>query len=163
MPKLKNSNEDFSFFDGVNEDSDQYVDRSIEISERILSLIAQRETSQKELAKKLNKSQSEISKWLSGVHNFTVKTIAKLEVALGEPIILPVGGTDYNKTCMNASKGIWITSDPSIYDNKVFLNYGTHIIANECPMMKATPIHLVKTKGRNHKDSSYEIYFETTK
>jgi len=36
---------------------------------------------------KLNKSNAEISKWLSGQHNLTVKSIAKIEEALGEEII----------------------------------------------------------------------------
>lgn len=35
----------------------------------------------------MDKKPSEINKWLKGNHNFTLKTIAKLEAELGEPII----------------------------------------------------------------------------
>jgi hypothetical protein len=35
----------------------------------------------------LDKKASEISKWLTGTHTFITKTIAKIEVALGEDII----------------------------------------------------------------------------
>lgn len=37
---------------------------------------------QKDLAKQLHKRESEISKWLTGRHNFTMQTIAKIETAL---------------------------------------------------------------------------------
>lgn len=46
------------------------------------------EMSQRELAQKLGKKESEISKWLSGSHNFTLKTIAKIEEVFGKKIIL---------------------------------------------------------------------------
>ena len=42
---------------------------------------------QSDLAKAMNKRESEISKWLGGGHNFTIATIAKIEVALGEDIL----------------------------------------------------------------------------
>jgi hypothetical protein len=35
----------------------------------------------------MSKRESEISKWLGGGHNFTIATIAKIEVALGEDIL----------------------------------------------------------------------------
>jgi transcriptional regulator with XRE-family HTH domain len=42
---------------------------------------------QKSLADKLEKKPSEIHKWLSGEHNFTLRSIAKLEAELGETIL----------------------------------------------------------------------------
>jgi transcriptional regulator with XRE-family HTH domain len=35
----------------------------------------------------MKKRPSEINKWLKGNHNLTLKTLAKLEAELGEPII----------------------------------------------------------------------------
>jgi transcriptional regulator with XRE-family HTH domain len=35
----------------------------------------------------MGKKPSEISKWLNGEHNFTLRSLAKLEAELGEPII----------------------------------------------------------------------------
>jgi hypothetical protein len=35
----------------------------------------------------LNKNESEVSKWLTGTHNFTLRSISKIESALGEKII----------------------------------------------------------------------------
>ena len=42
---------------------------------------------QKDLARRLHKRESEISKWLTGRHNFTIQTIAKVETALGCKLI----------------------------------------------------------------------------
>jgi methylmalonyl-CoA mutase cobalamin-binding domain/chain len=46
---------------------------------------------QKELAARMGKTEAEVSRWLNELHNLTVKSIAKLEVALGEDIILTPG------------------------------------------------------------------------
>ena len=61
----------------------QYTDIVI----RINQLMQARGYTQKHLAEKMNKKPSEINKWLKGNHNLTLKTLAKLEAELGEPII----------------------------------------------------------------------------
>ena len=43
---------------------------------------------QKELAQAINKSPAEISKWVSGLHNLTLKSIVKLEMALETHLIM---------------------------------------------------------------------------
>jgi len=50
--------------------------------------------SQKELASKLGKRESEVSKWLSGEHNLTVKSLLKMEAVLGKPIVRVVNKID---------------------------------------------------------------------
>ena len=40
-----------------------------------------------DLARMLDKKPSEISKWLTGSHTFTTKTITKIETVLGDDII----------------------------------------------------------------------------
>ncbi len=54
---------------------------------RISELLKQEGITQKELAEKMNKMPSEISKWLNGDHNFTLKSLAKLEAELGAPLL----------------------------------------------------------------------------
>ncbi len=61
----------------------QYTDIVVRINE----ILQQKGYTQKELAERMNKRPSEINKWLKGNHNLTLKTIAKLEAELGEPII----------------------------------------------------------------------------
>ena len=53
------------------------------IAERISEILKSKGLTQKEFAGQLNKRESEISKWLTGRHNFTMQTIAKIETALG--------------------------------------------------------------------------------
>ncbi len=58
-----------------------------DIISRINEVLREKGWSQKKLAEKLDKRPSEISKWLSGEHNFTLKSLAKLEAELGEEIL----------------------------------------------------------------------------
>jgi len=64
-----------------------FVRKNLEISEQVYALLKERGWSQKELAARLGKSESEVSKLLSGLHNLTLKSIAKLEAELGSDII----------------------------------------------------------------------------
>lgn len=54
---------------------------------RIHEVLKAKGISQKSLAEGMNKKPSEISKWLNGEHNFTLRSIAKLEAELGEKLI----------------------------------------------------------------------------
>ena len=42
---------------------------------------------QKLLADKMGKSEAEISKLLSGIQNYTTKTLIKFQIAFGEPVV----------------------------------------------------------------------------
>lgn len=64
-----------------------FVKKTLDIIEQIYNLLDQKGWSQKQLALSLNKSESEISKWLSGTHNLTMQTIAKMEAAIAGDII----------------------------------------------------------------------------
>ncbi len=63
------------------------VDLSFEISDRIDNLMRQRGLSKKQFADALGRRPSEITKWLSGQHNFTIATLAMLSSFFGQPII----------------------------------------------------------------------------
>jgi transcriptional regulator with XRE-family HTH domain len=64
-----------------------FVRQYTDIVVRINHLMQTKGYTQKFLAQKMNKKPSEINKWLKGNHNLTLKTLAKLEAELGEPII----------------------------------------------------------------------------
>ncbi len=66
------------------------VDLSIDIADQVRHLLKYGNNikTQKKLAEILNKEESEISKWLSGLHNLTIDSIAKLTAALDHDIIL---------------------------------------------------------------------------
>src|SRR6056297_3729212 len=71
----------------ISKDVDLYVNQSFDIVDRIHEILAKQGKEQKDLARELGKKESEISKWMSGTHNFTIKTLAKIEAVLDEPII----------------------------------------------------------------------------
>jgi transcriptional regulator with XRE-family HTH domain len=64
------------------------VDISLAIADRIYEiLVTKKGKDQKYLAEFMGKHESEVCKWLSGTHNFTLQTIARIETALGENIL----------------------------------------------------------------------------
>ena len=69
------------------------INLSFAISNKIDSLMRERGLSKKQFADQLGKRPSEITRWLSGQHNFTISTLAMLSSFFGQPIIT-VG---YNK------------------------------------------------------------------
>lgn len=71
----------------VSPETEARIRLSVEIVERISQLMQQKNMNQNDLARALGKTPSEISKWLSGTHNFTLKSIQKLEAFLGKPIL----------------------------------------------------------------------------
>jgi predicted transcriptional regulator len=60
------------------------LDLSFAIADKIDAIIKEKGMTQKEFAKKMNKTEAEVSRWLSGTHNFTLKTIAKITNVLGD-------------------------------------------------------------------------------
>lgn len=63
------------------------ADYQFNIADRIAALMKERGLNQKQLANAIGHRPSEISKWLSGEHNFTLKTIAMLTHFFGKPLI----------------------------------------------------------------------------
>lgn len=63
------------------------VEKNMAIADRIKDILDAKSLKPVHLAEMLGKDKSEISKWLTGQHNFTTKTIVKIEAALAEEII----------------------------------------------------------------------------
>lgn len=63
--------------------ADKYADLIVLINQ----ILKEKQYNQKKLAEKLEKRPSEINRWLTGEHNFTLRSIAKLEAELGESLI----------------------------------------------------------------------------
>lgn len=63
------------------------VEKNLAIANKIHEILKNRGLKPADLARLLDKKPSEISKWLTGTHTFTTKTITKIETVLGEDII----------------------------------------------------------------------------
>lgn len=70
-----------------NPEIERLVKRNLAISNKVRTILEERNLSDGDFAKMLNKTASEISKWLSGTHNLTQKSIIKMELALGVQLI----------------------------------------------------------------------------
>ncbi|MBO4488666.1 MAG: helix-turn-helix transcriptional regulator [Bacteroidales bacterium] len=63
------------------------MEMSVKIANRIYEIMEEKGLSQKDLARLLGKTETEVSRWLSGTHNMTMATIAKISEALDTDII----------------------------------------------------------------------------
>lgn len=67
---------------------------SFAISNRLDSLMRKKGLNKKRFAEALGKRPNEITRWLSGEHNFTISTLAMLSTFFEQPIItVKDGGT----------------------------------------------------------------------
>ena len=64
------------------------MELSVAIANRIYDILEEKDMSQKEFARLMGKTETEVSRWLSGTHNLTLATLCKISVALGEDIII---------------------------------------------------------------------------
>lgn len=71
----------------VPQDTITEFDLSFAIATEIENLMRERGLSKKQFADALGRKPSEVSKWLSGQHNFTIRTLTMLSNFFGTPII----------------------------------------------------------------------------
>lgn len=60
---------------------------SFAISDKIADALEKKGMTQKMFAKQIGKTETEVSRWLSGTHNFTLRTIARISYVLGIDMI----------------------------------------------------------------------------
>ena len=70
-----------------NPEIKKQVDMQVGVANRIYEILEERNMSQKDLARLLGKTENEVSRWLSGTHNITFATLAKITCALETDII----------------------------------------------------------------------------
>lgn len=63
------------------------VDLQVMIANRIYDLLKQKGMTQKDLAQRLGKTETEVSRWLCGTHNITIATLAKVACVLDDDLI----------------------------------------------------------------------------
>lgn len=73
--------------DETPEDLKTQLRFSDSIAEKLVGMLKSKGMSQRDLAKNTGKTEAEVSRWLGGTHNFTLRTLAKISVVLGEDLI----------------------------------------------------------------------------
>lgn len=71
----------------VPDEIKEEINITFTISNKIDELMRERELSKKQFADQIGRRPSEIIRWLSGQHNFTVSTLAMLSAFFGKSII----------------------------------------------------------------------------
>ena len=73
--------------DKIPADSRRESELSYAIARRINEIMLRKGWSQADLSKAVGRPPAVVSRWMSGTQNFTLRTIALLEIALGERIL----------------------------------------------------------------------------
>ena len=94
-----------------NPEIDRFIERNLEITQEVCAVLKTRGINKKEFSKMLGKSPSEITKWLSGLHNLTLKSITKMEVTLGINLMNPEPKYIYLGKVDGGSKDLAIAID----------------------------------------------------
>ena len=71
------------------------MELSVAIANRIYDILEARGMSQKDFAQLMGKTETEVSRWLSGTHNLTMATICKISAALDAPVVEVYRSHDY--------------------------------------------------------------------
>ena len=71
----------------ISEEVKREMELSFAISEKIDLILKTRGLTQKQFAKMVGKTEPEVCRWLSGRHNFTIRTLAKISIALETDIV----------------------------------------------------------------------------
>lgn len=73
----------------ISPETKKQIDLQVGVANRIYEILEERDMTQKEFARLMGKTENEVSRWLSGTHNMTFATIAKISCALDEDIVKP--------------------------------------------------------------------------
>lgn len=91
---MKNNNETKIYspilkeaLDSITPQERAIFDLNFSISEKIYQVLQEKGMTKRDLARLTGKKESEVSRWFAFGHNFTCKTIALIQLALGVPII----------------------------------------------------------------------------
>ena len=79
----------------ISPETKMQIELSVAIANRIYDILEKEGLSQKDFARMMGKTETEVSRWLSGTHNLTLATLCKISAALGESIIEVSGHKTY--------------------------------------------------------------------
>jgi transcriptional regulator with XRE-family HTH domain len=68
--------------DNGNPEVSRLVKRNLAIADRVSHILKEKNINRSTFAEMLGKKPSEITKWLSGTHNLTMKSVGKMEAVL---------------------------------------------------------------------------------
>jgi len=88
-----------------NSEINQFIDKNLDIVDKVHAVLKERNLSKADFAKLLGKKPSEVSRWLTGMHNLTLKSIVKMEIALDIDLIYTAPEVKYQYVNMGIIEG----------------------------------------------------------
>ena len=77
---------------GITPEMKMQMELSVAIANRIYRILEEKGLSQKDFARMMGKTETEVSRWLSGTHNLTLATLCKISTALEADVIKVTDG-----------------------------------------------------------------------
>ena len=71
----------------ISPETKMQMELSVAIANRIYDILEKKGMTQKDFARLMGKTETEVSRWLSGTHNMTLATLCKISIALDENIL----------------------------------------------------------------------------
>lgn len=99
---------------------DRFVEKNLAITEKVRNAMILKGWNKSDLAKALDKSPSEVTKWLSGMHNLTLKSIVKMERVLGVELssCTPISEVEYYELTLENSSNTESFEDLEYTENQ---------------------------------------------
>lgn len=86
----------------VREEIEKFTSHSAEIAIMIMNFIRSQEgMTKKDFAKLVGKTPTDITRWISGSHNFTIETLSLIEVKTGMKILVELSNAQIEKHLKN--------------------------------------------------------------
>jgi len=98
-----------------DQEINQFIDKNLDIVDKVHAVLKERNLSKADFAKMLGKKPSEVSRWLTGMHNLTLKSIVKMELALNMDLIYTAPEVKYEYVNMGIIEGGKTEQDNTYY------------------------------------------------
>lgn len=114
--------------------------------------------SKSEFAKRLDIDLGQLSRWLSGRTNLTINSIARMHVALGEPVV-SVAGHGYKSFEERGLEGTPFCWDERKSDDGLHIFQNTNTYSSQVvKFCKAEPVKVTQQRSLNlNSDSNYNL------
>lgn len=99
--------------DALSDEEKRLIEKQIDIAVQVDESIKRLDITKQEFASRMGWKPSYLSRVLAGDSNLTLKTIARLEIVLGEEIITTPKGTEYG---LESAASVWIAEESSIHE-----------------------------------------------
>ena len=126
------------------------IDESFALADRIHFLLEKHNITQRQLAEKLGKNESEVSKWLSGGHNFTSHTLVKIGIAIGERVYRIPSNSDAHIEDIQTLASVLKSSILRAFKQQIDINYQYTKFTHGISELEVNSTGIIVNKKQEH-------------